>query len=76
MLGFKCSSRRLHELMKEKDIGRDGLITFKNVLQLVYRLQGDAYDLHSEIEQVYMPSINCLSICTYYNYYILGISIP
>ena len=38
--------------MREEEIGREGLITYTNLLQLVCRLQGSAYDNYGEIEQV------------------------
>ena len=51
-MGFKCSRQKLQELLKEEDIGKDGVLDFRNLLQLVNRLQGDSYDLYDEIQQV------------------------
>lgn len=52
MLGFKVTRRRLQELMREEEIGKEGLIMYTNLLQLVCRLQGASYDSYGEIEQV------------------------
>lgn len=51
-MGFKCSRQKLQELLKEEDIGKEGVVDFRNLLQLVNRLQGDSYDLYDEIQQV------------------------
>ncbi|XP_003388381.1 PREDICTED: caltractin-like isoform X2 [Amphimedon queenslandica] len=53
VLGFKVTRRRLQELMREEEIGKEGLITYTNLLQLVCRLQGAAYDSYGEIEQAF-----------------------
>ena len=51
-MGFKCSRQKLQEFLKEEDIGKEGVVDFSNLLQLVNRLQGDSYDLYDEIQQV------------------------
>ena len=44
-------------MMKDEDIGTEGLVSFTDVLQFVNQLQDSDYDLYEEMEQVCFLSI-------------------